>query len=501
MQSITSQYISSAAFLVTAKIIQRTIGLISLLILARVLTPSDFAVVAIVSMVIYFFDILSSAGSEQYIVHKSDLVNEELNTAWTIDIIIKGGLSFLLILLAPVIANFYNNQDLASIFYVSSLILPINALQNPVLYLLRRQLNYSLIFKLSLLQKLFSFIATMIFVSIIPSYWAIIVGDLVASLTFTLGSYLLNNYRPTFSLKYLKNQWQFSQWMLGKSIVGYLRSQVDTFLVSRFFDANTLGRFYVSRDIVMLPGQNLILPAIQPLLAVFSKDSSKPHLLARQLDKSLIFITSITLPIVLYIWHFSHYIIATLLGEQWGNSDLLMQYLSLLVLYIPYILLLEQILIAKGKIHLALYFDILSLVIIIGGLLLIPKHQVELFALYRGILGIGCTLLLILYIRIQTPFSVTLLILWTIICFALTSLSALLANVILLNVLNLPFIKLLVSGSVYLLVYFGTISIVIITLSPYINILNETKQSMFLVFQNTRLKLLKMRNKSEFRNT
>lgn len=489
MDSVRSRLISSSTLLVGAKVLQRSIGLISLLILARLLTPEDFAVVAIVSMVIYLFDVLSSAGSEQYIIQKNNLEPGDLNTAWTLDIVIKGCLWLLLVITAPFIAHYYNNPALQNILYVSSLVLPLNALRNPVLHLLKRQLDYSLIFKLSVFQKIFSFAIVMAIVFINPTYWALIIGDVAAAIVFTLGSYILNAYRPTLTLQHQGAQWLFSRWMLIKNVVGYARSQIDTFFVSRLFDTNTLGRFYVARDIVMLPGQNIILPAIQPILAAFRHQNNNPQGLAHQLNQTLLVVTSITLPIVVYIWQFPQPIIDTLLGQQWTDSYTLMPFLSLLILYIPYVLLLEQILIAKGKIRFACYFDIFSLTIIVVGLLNVPSGNIELFALCRGLLGILCTILLAIVIRIKTPYSIFLMLCWLIICSSIAYAAAFIVLLATNSYDTLPIVELLISGISFSFIYTISLWLMILITSPYSRSINNTRKMVLRVARQFSLKI------------
>ena len=105
MQVTSSKLLSSSTLSVAAKVFQRLIGVVSLLILARLLSPEDFAITALTSMFIYFFDVLSNAGSEQYIIQKQQLQPHDLNTAWSLDIIIKFSLFGLLVILTPLIAN------------------------------------------------------------------------------------------------------------------------------------------------------------------------------------------------------------------------------------------------------------------------------------------------------------------------------------------------------------------------------------------------------------
>ena len=105
--SLARRVLGSAALLVGIKAVQRSLGLISLLILARLLTPEDFGLIALVSITVHFFDILSNVGSEQYIIQKQAVSEEDLNTAWTIDLLMKAALWLLLMLCAPLLAEFF----------------------------------------------------------------------------------------------------------------------------------------------------------------------------------------------------------------------------------------------------------------------------------------------------------------------------------------------------------------------------------------------------------
>jgi O-antigen/teichoic acid export membrane protein len=233
--------LASAAFSSGAKFLSRIIGLISTLILARILTPTDFAMIAIIAIVLHLFDILSHTGSEQYIVQKSEVLAGDLNTAWTLDVLLKSSMCLLLIVLAPFIADFFEQPQLSFAIQIASVTLIINALKNPGLLLLKRDLDYKKVFYLSLAQRIASFM-TIVFVALKwQSYWAFIIGDIIGALVFTLGAYKIQSFRPAFGLMHVGEQWLFSKWLLGKSIVGYLRSQIDTVLVAKFFNPTQLG--------------------------------------------------------------------------------------------------------------------------------------------------------------------------------------------------------------------------------------------------------------------
>lgn len=394
MTTLQQKVLNSSSLLIATKMFQRSIGLISILILARVLTPEDFAIVALTAIVVHFFDMLSNVGSEQYIIQKNNVSAQDLNTAWTIDIILKSSLYVLLLLLSYLINGFYEDIDIQLPLIIGSSILIINAFKNPGILILKKELSYKNIFWLSVVQKFLSFIAVMIAAFTLRSYWALIIGDIIAALTFTIGSYFLYNYRPQLSLKCIKKQWNFSQWLLLKGIIGYIRSQIDTLIVSSFFNANLLGKYYMSRNLAMLPGQNLLHPAIEPLLAAFSKSRKKTSKLEQHLRYSLFVVALFAIPITFYIWYFPKPIISTLLGEQWKDSYKLLSYMALLFLYYTFMLILEQALIALQQLKALLYFDICSLVLIGGSIFWACSYGIDIHhvALLRGGLGLLVTL-------------------------------------------------------------------------------------------------------------
>lgn len=86
--STTKKLLQSSGLLVGIRLFQRSLGLISTLILARLLTPEDFGVVAVAALIIHFSEVLSNTGIQQYIVQVEEANVETVNTAWTLDLMV-----------------------------------------------------------------------------------------------------------------------------------------------------------------------------------------------------------------------------------------------------------------------------------------------------------------------------------------------------------------------------------------------------------------------------
>ena len=144
--ALGKKIVSSSLLMMSVRMIQRSLGLISTLILARLLLPEDFGIVAISAILLRFATVLSNSGIQQYIPQKDDIDDEDLNTAWSIDLSLKFVLWMFLIFGAPLVGWFYDNNEVVTVIQVVSIVVFLRALQNPGLHLLRRNLTYSSIF-------------------------------------------------------------------------------------------------------------------------------------------------------------------------------------------------------------------------------------------------------------------------------------------------------------------------------------------------------------------
>lgn len=405
MTSLSQKVLTSSLLLLSTRIIQRGLGLISTLVLARLLTPDDFGIVAIVSITLALFEVLSGTGSIQYITQKQEVSDDDLNTAWSIDIFLKSILWLFLILATPYIADFYNNPALNDAFYAVSFVLIFRACANPGIFLFHRALEYKRLFWLTLVEKILSFSVVMTVAIATSSFWAIILGDLMAALTMLVGSYISHPYRPRLNMVKFREQWNFSQWILFKGLLGFFRSQVDTILVSKFFNAADLGKYHLVRGIAVMPGTDIILPAVQPLLAAFAKSKSNPIQLAYQVRLAFMMICIAISPICFFMWNYPGPIVDVLLGSQWKGTYTLMAYFSILLFTFSIGHPLNNCFIAIGRVKPLFFYDLISVVSITGVLFVFPGESLEEFALRRSILGIAFTSLLFIYTAKIIKFS------------------------------------------------------------------------------------------------
>lgn len=398
--SYANSVVNSAFFSVAAKLLGKTLGLISIFIVARILAPEDFGFIAIVSMTLYLFDILSHAASEQYITQKNVVSRSDLHTAWSLNLLLKVVIALGIVVTAPLIARLFDAVHLTDAISVSAIILPLQALKSHKIMLLKRQLRFKPLFWLSLLERLFALPVLITLALVLRNYWAFLVTDMMVALFGLVLSFVVLKGNPCFTLKHVRQQWAFSQWMLGKHLLGYARSQIDTFVVAKWFDAGLLGNYHMARELAMMPAHYLLSPAIEPLLAVFKNDRKNEAELLNNVAFSLLVVFVISIPLLVALYFYAKPIVYILLGENWRVAAELLPVLSILFFYWCIVQVLDAALIAMGKMQSLFMFDFLSLITIALALGWSISNEFSLkhFAWARSITGLIMALMLLVWL-------------------------------------------------------------------------------------------------------
>jgi len=394
---LRARVLASAGWQVAGRLAQRSIGFASVLILARLLTPEDFGLVAIAMLVVYFAESFSNAGSVQYIQQVEVLDERVLGTAWTLDILLKCLFATGIWVFLPYLPGKFSDGIAGQIIQVLALGLPLRSLINPQLHVERRELRYAKVFRLELTQKLSGFVIGVTLAVMTRSVWAIVFADLLSTLIAVLLSHLRFSRAPKFTLVNLKQQLSFSGWMLGRGVFGYIRATVDTFLVASYYSLEQLGRYNLAREITILPATEVVQPAMQPLVPAFARTNEQGLAIDQQVMLSLLTLGCIVAPMGVFIVLFSEPTVEFFLGEQWLGAELIMA--ALVPLLVGYTLsnLLSTLLIGIGKVRQLFAFDVASLALTLAIMTSLADVALEKFALIRGGIALFVTVPLLVY--------------------------------------------------------------------------------------------------------
>lgn len=247
----------------------RGLGFISSAILARLMLPEDFGLVAIVMVICGFLFIIFDFGVNWALVQNSKATDDHFDTAWTIRLIESLAIAALLGGFSALIASSYGDIRLEAICQILAVGTAIRGFENIGTVKFLKEMKFSKDFLNNVLPKLVSTFITIGLAFYYKSYMALVLGTVLHNIVVVVISYLIVSYRPKFSLKKLSEIWGFSQWMLVRNTADYICEQGDLLLLSLFTTPKNIGFYRWSTELsfmaiteVQAPFERAILPAM-----------------------------------------------------------------------------------------------------------------------------------------------------------------------------------------------------------------------------------------------
>ncbi len=383
-QSIATKVLKSSIWQYLGSWVDKLIGFISTIILARILVPDDFGIVAAAGIVTGLFHIIGGVGTEQYLIRKKEILQSELDTGWTINVIMKSISAIGIFLLAEIIADFMGDNRLVLVLQVISVSSLLAGFNNIGMVLYEKNYKYRPRFIVRLTSRIIGFAVKVALALYLDNYWAFIIAEFFEVAIYLIGTFIAHPFRPRFSIANWKQQWLFSQWILLKSIFVFLRFRVDKILLSKFLPLESLGVYTVSMDLATLPAGQIIAPVMEPLYVGLSEIHDNPLLFADKIHKALSLLFIIVLPVALGIHVTSENLVYVLLGEKWNHATPLVTVVAFVI--IPGIVgdFFTRVMTAMGKVKLIFQFELVLGLITISVFMLLAKRMVLLdFAMLR----------------------------------------------------------------------------------------------------------------------
>lgn len=306
-----------AAWMIALRWSIRGIGLVSMVILARLLAPADFGLVAIATALSGMLAAMSEFGFQIALIQNQTADRRHYDTAWTLGLIRGVVMAAILSVSAGTLAGIFSDPRLEPIFLLLAIAVIVTSFENIAVVDFRKDLQFQREFVYRALSKSASFAITVPLAVILRSYWALVIGILAGQLTGVLLSYALCRYRPRLSLCVWRELLTFSKWLLLGNVLAFFYQRADTFVIGRLLGAQPLGLFSVAREIASLPASEIVAPIGTALLPGYSKLAAEPRRLRADFASTFGLIVMIAVPLALGLGLTAEPLVRLLLGEQW----------------------------------------------------------------------------------------------------------------------------------------------------------------------------------------
>lgn len=242
----------SAATAVALTWVLRFIGLFSVVVLARLLSPRDFGIIALAAATMALVDIFSALGIRQALLRIPDPERAHLDTAWTIQLIVLVLLAGALAASAPAAAAFFREPALAPVTAVLSLRLVFQGLANIGIVEFDRSLQLGKDLRMRVSVRLMALAGTIVAAVLLRSYWALVIGLVLQSALHAGASYLFHPYRPRLSLAKRSELLNVSMWMFLAYAAQVIHQQAERLAIGRIAAAHLVGVYSVGKDLASI---------------------------------------------------------------------------------------------------------------------------------------------------------------------------------------------------------------------------------------------------------
>lgn len=300
------------------KLVDKGIGLVSTLILARLLAPSDFGLVAMAMAVVAFTQLMSAFGFDSALIQRKDATSQHFNTAWTFNVIFGVLIAASLVCLAWPMAAFYRDPRLTSVILVLAISALVGGFENIGVVAFRKELDFRNEFKFLLSKRIVGFVVTITCAFAFRNHWALVIGVVISRVLAVGISYRLHPYRPKLTLAARGELMHFSRWIFLSNFIGFVGGRCTDFILGRTVGAYGLGVYAISYEIATMPSTELIAPvnrAVYPAYAKLAGEGGN-HLQLRFLQVFGI-ICFLAIPMSAGLFAAADPFVRVILGSQW----------------------------------------------------------------------------------------------------------------------------------------------------------------------------------------
>ncbi|MBK7565218.1 MAG: lipopolysaccharide biosynthesis protein [Propionivibrio sp.] len=315
LATIGRKMVKGGFILILLRLSIRLIGLVSTMILFRILAPDDFGLVALAMVVVGFAEVVAEFGFEQTLLRNKHAERSDYDVAWTLTFLRGIVVATILLLIADPAAQYLNEPRLRQIVYWLAVIPLLDGSTNIGIIDFSKNLQFGKDYVLRVSIKVFSFCFTLYFAYTLRNYWALVIGILSGKCVGLFLGYLFHPYRPRFSLKGARAVFGFSIWIFLNHLVLYGGNQADKIMIQKFYDAHMVGIFRVAEEICSIV-MELVWPVERALYAGYAQLADDFDALRRTVLNSTGLVAMIGVPMSIGILLVAEPAVAILLGDK-----------------------------------------------------------------------------------------------------------------------------------------------------------------------------------------
>ncbi len=343
--------IRGGAVTMTAQAVKFFLHMGSIVVLARLLTPQDFGMVAMVTAISGFVALFKDMGLSMATIQKAEINHSQVSTLFWINTAVSFVLALVLAMCAPIISRFYGEPRLKLITLVLSVTFIFSGLTVQHQALLRRQMRFSVLAVIQIVSMGISITTGIIMAWYGAGYWALVGMSFAISLSHAVLVWISCGWRPGLPARRtgILSMVKFGGHLTGFSVVNYFARNFDNILLGRFYGAGVLGLYSRAYNIMMLPISQIRAPMTSVATPVLSHLQNDPVRFQKYYIKLVTLLSFITMPIIALLFVCADHVINLLLGKDWSGAIDIFEILCIVAFIQPVASTVGLVLVSLGQ--------------------------------------------------------------------------------------------------------------------------------------------------------
>lgn len=304
------------------QMVRMLVQVVSAIVLSRLLPPSEFGLLAMAGPIVGFVALFQDLGTTQILVQKPKITHAEVNALFAVSLATSLGIAALLIAISPLVSRFYDEPRAAMLTAALGLNVAFGGAASLQYALLVRRLQFRLLAIVDSVAAVVGLVGSIVAALLLRNVWALYVGSVATTVTFTIGYWVASGWRPTRSTSNagVAGALRFGADVTGYNLINFFSRNLDNVLIGRVWGEQPLGLYDRAYKLLLLPLQQINMPVAKVMLPLLARLHAEPERYRQAFLRTLAQVLLCTVPAVAFMIGTADLLVPAVLGPGWAGT-------------------------------------------------------------------------------------------------------------------------------------------------------------------------------------
>jgi PST family polysaccharide transporter len=361
-QDITGSAVRGVFWVGGGQVIRQIVGILTYIVLARLLVPDDFGLMGMVMVFVGFSRIFADFGIGSAIVQSKEVNQTKLSSSFWTNLAVSVFIALILMAASPWVADFYDKPELTNLVMTLSSTLILAGMVTTPKAILYRSMNFGAAVKAEVIGSLVAAGCTVLLAYLGFGVWSLVLQPIIGNITVVVLTFIFSAWVPTlvYSWKSIEKLVGFSGNVIGSDILAYMNRNADDLIIGKFLGSNPLGQYSLAYQIMLYPLQQVASIIVKVLFPTLSKLLDDLDRFRNIYLKAIASIALITFPMMLGLLAVSEDFVIVVFGDKWLPMVPILQIFCFLGMLQSVVTPVGTIYLSTGKPRIMLYMGLVS---------------------------------------------------------------------------------------------------------------------------------------------